>query len=175
MKIIFMIFLLILSLYIASSLDFGISPEEISLSGKEGERICSNFSLIGDSLIFLGEVKWGGENSRNMGDYAFSGEHYRIVSEFPSIAYSGKHEICFSAEKSGDYYGALLYKIQGTSYGIGTWIHLTVEKNENLFNSVNFLTGRAIGEKVSSFVVLLSLVFTLLVLILAMIIFFSRS
>ncbi|MEX0920849.1 MAG: hypothetical protein WDZ62_01140 [Candidatus Pacearchaeota archaeon] len=109
------------------ALDFGISPEEIILSGNVGEKVCKEFSLIGQDLIFNGKVKWSYEKTKNIKDYVLSGKEFEINVDFPNITNSGKKEICIEGKNPGKYNGALFYKIEETNYGIGTWINLKLE------------------------------------------------
>jgi len=148
MNRIILIFLLSLfiSLSFCSALDFGISPGIIKLSEKQNEIQCQNFTIIGGNEdIFNGDIKWSNENSKDISDYKLSPKELNINSTIPSGIKAGKYQICISSEKAGNYYGALMYKINNSSYGIGTWIELKVEGNNPLQNILS-LTGNTIKE-----------------------------
>jgi len=148
MKVIFPIFILFLyiSISFCSAVDFGISPGTIKLSEKPNEITCGNFTLIGEGNdIFNGDIKWSKENSRNINDYIITSEKLKINSEIPSKIKAGTYQICISAERGGNYYGALMYKLNNSSYGIGTWIELKVE-GENSIQNILSLTGNAIKK-----------------------------
>ncbi|VVB83411.1 Uncharacterised protein [uncultured archaeon] len=140
---IFSFFILIIFLIsFCSAVDFGISPGTIKISEKINEVVCKNFTLIGEgNNIFNGEIKWSNENSRNILDYKISSDKLKINIEIPSGIKAGTYQICISAEKGGDYYGALMYKLNNSSYGIGTWIELNAESG-NFFS----MTGSAINN-----------------------------
>jgi hypothetical protein len=135
---------LIISLSFCSALDFGISPGIIKLSEKPNEIVCKNFTIIGGNEdIFNGNIKWSNTNSKDISDYKISSKELNINSTIPSEIKAGKYQICISSEKAGSYYGALMYKINNSSYGIGTWIELKVEGNNPIQNIIS-LTGSTI-------------------------------
>jgi len=118
----------------------------IKLSEKPNEITCGNFTIIGErNDIFNGDIKWSRENSRNINDYIITSEKLKINAELPLEIKAGTYQICISAESGGNYYGALMYKLNNSSYGIGTWIELNVE-GENLIGDIVSLTGNAIKE-----------------------------
>ncbi len=155
LKIIFGISLIVFFLQNISALSFGISPEKIEISGKINEEICGNFSLIGDeNLIFVGEVKWAEENIKNILNYNISSQDIGITASYPQQTKQGKYTLCIKGNKEGEYYGALFYKIEGTSYGVGTWINVYLEREEPKLEKevkrVISLTGKVIGEKIGN-------------------------
>jgi len=168
--------ILIFSASVVQSISFGISPEKILFSGKIGERICREFSLIGENFIFSGEIKWALKDSRNIEEYKLNSENLKLEAEFPKSVSAGNYEVCIKGKESGKYYGALFYRIEGTSYGIGTWVNLDISENEKN-SKTPVLTGMFIrdSEKENSLlknalyimnvITFLSLVFLLLVLL----------
>ncbi|MEK6826908.1 MAG: hypothetical protein AABX99_00290 [Nanoarchaeota archaeon] len=147
MKIIFPIFILIIFFIpFCSAVDIGISPGTIKISEKAKEVVCKNFTLIGEeNNIFNGDIKWSNENTRNINSYTIPSEKLKINSEIPSGIKAGTYSICISAERGGNYYGALRYKLNNSSYGIGTWIELKVE-GRNPVGEILSLTGNAVRE-----------------------------
>jgi hypothetical protein len=111
-----------------NAIELGISPEEIRVDAKVEELGCSNFSLFGN-VNFLGEVKWSKIETKDLREYILSSEDLDIAINFPDKAKEGKHEICFTGKREGNYYGVLLYKAEGTGYGIGTWIKLNLKED----------------------------------------------
>ncbi len=142
-KIFFFAFILIIFfLHFFSALTLGISPGTIKISEKTNEIVCRNFTLLGDDYrIFNGEIKWSNENSKNLIDYKISSDSLGIYPQIPSEIKSGTYPICISSKNSGNYYGALMYKLNNSSYGIGAWIELNV--NGEKFLS---LTGKTTDE-----------------------------
>jgi len=142
------IFILVLFVYfisLSSSLDFGISPEEILISSRINKESCENFTLIGgESLIFSGETKWSKLKSRDIRQYSINGEDLGIKVSYPPTAASGTYYLCITPTEGGKYYGAIMYKIEGTNYGIGTWIELDVE-SESVAERISLISGNAIA------------------------------
>jgi hypothetical protein len=147
MKIVSISFIvLLISLSFCSALDFGISPTIIKISEKPNEMNCKNFTIIGGSEdIFNGDIKWSNANSKDISNYKISSKELNINTTIPSGIKSGQYQICISSEKSGSYYGALMYKLNNSSYGIGTWIELKVEGSNPIQNIIS-LTGNTIKE-----------------------------
>ncbi|VVB80591.1 Uncharacterised protein [uncultured archaeon] len=140
-KILFLIVLFFLTISFCSAFRFGISPDKIMISGKPNELICKNYSLLGDmNLLFSGELKFSKRESKNINDYTLSGEELGLQVIYERETFGGDKQICFLG-KEGKYYGALMYRINGTSYAVGTWIDYDVESNE-----LPYLTGKVISS-----------------------------
>ena len=131
-----------------SAIEFGISPEAINLDGNTGENICGNFSLIGDSkIVFNGSIAWSETNTKTISDYSLSSGSMSLKAAFPQEAGPGRYMLCVTGSKPGRYYGALFYKVESMSYGIGTWIYLNINGNE--VDNYNYFTGSAIEDDLS--------------------------
>jgi len=166
MRIIFPFFILFLFISFCSAVDFGISPGTIKLSIKQNEIVCENFTLIGnEENVFNGEVKWSRENSRNINQYNLPSEELKISAEIPLKIKAGEYQICVSAKNSGNYYGALMYKLDNSSYGIGTWIELEVKEN-NSIKTILSLTGNVINDTGIEKIFLFTPVLLIIILIL---------
>ena len=143
-KISIFLFLIIISISFCSAMYIGISPGTIKLSEKQNEVVCANFTILGgNENFFNGNIKWSNENSRKINDYTTSSEKLKINATIPSGIKSGQYKICISSSKGGNYYGALMYKLNNSSYGIGTWIELKVENGDSIQN-ISSLTGDSI-------------------------------
>ena len=141
-------FLFVLILFIlvnfTSSLEFGLSPTLIKISGDVEEKLCKDFSFFGDRPALNGEIKWSKEKSSNLNDYKFFSGESGIESSFPKEISNGKDEICFIGKRPGKYFGVLFYRVENTSYGVGTWIELElIESKKNKFPLIS-LTGFSI-------------------------------
>jgi len=136
--------ILLISFLSASSV--GISPTTIKFSQKPNEIICKNFSIFDEgNSLFLGELKWSRENSKNINQYTLSSDELKIESTFQDKIKAGKYQICVSAKNSGNYFGTLTYKIENSSYAIGAWIQLNITNN-NHFSKILSITGSSIKE-----------------------------
>jgi hypothetical protein len=167
MKKIFPLFILslLISFSFYSALDFGISPGIIKLSEKPNEISCKNFTIIGEGEdIFNGDIKWSNANSKDISDYKISSKDLNLNTTIPSEIKTGQYQICISSEKAGNYYGALMYKLNNSSYGIGTWIELKVEGSNPIQNIIS-LTGNTIKEIPYQKVFLFTPIFLLIILI----------
>ena len=167
-KIICLIFILLLLLLIpfSSSSTLGISPGTIEFFEEPNQIICKNFTIFADNdSLFYGEVKWSKENSKNINQYTLSSEELNINTNFPNKTKSGQYQICLSVKKEGNYFGALMYKLKDSSYGIGSWIELSIAKN-NSMTKILLLTGNAINKTGSKKIFFLTPILLLIILIL---------
>lgn len=146
-KIVFsFLLILLISISFYSATDFGISPGIIKFSEKQNEVQCQNFTIIGGNWdIFNGNVKWSNTNSKDISDYKLSSKELNLNVTIPLETQAGQHKICISSEEAGNYYGALMYKLNNSSYGIGTWIELKVEGTNPIQNILS-LTGSTIKQ-----------------------------
>lgn len=138
-----LIFLILLSISFASSLEVGITPPKIFETGYVNEPSCTFFKLYGENISFVdGGVMFSNKNSKDIQDYTLSPGLVGLGVSFLKETSEGEKEICFLPKKKGEYYGAITYKINGTSYGIGTWINLKIDGPSQPL----LLTGKAIEE-----------------------------
>jgi len=138
MKFIFMVvgILILVSQTNVVALTFGIAPERMTFEGIVGEEICREFSLIGDEeLIFEGAVKWSEEETRRISDYKIESGEFGLEANYPRRIGNGTQMLCIIGNHEGKYYGALFYNIEGTNYGVGTWINLELTKKKSSFFS----------------------------------------
>jgi hypothetical protein len=137
----FFIIVLLIPFIFSSSL--GISPTTIKFYEKQNEVICKNFSILGnEENILNGEIEWSRENNKDVSKYILSSNDLEINIDFPIKVKKGEYQICIYSEREGKTYGILTYKLENSSYAIGTWIELEVAKN-NLQNVLP-LTGDSI-------------------------------
>lgn len=170
-----LLFFIILLTTSVSSLEFGISPSEMYLEGEIDENICRNFTLIGDERNFSGELKLSETETRNVESYNLHSGDFRIVAEYPKETNSGKQEICIKGLEEGEYYGALLYKVSETSYGVGMWITLNTQDGKTIQETKSerkslFSTGRFVQDTSQNinqeFLLILLFLFVVLIFVL---------
>jgi hypothetical protein len=172
MRVVIYFLFIIFFIGLLSSLDFGISPGDIHLVAKKGEMVCMNFSLIGgDDMVFSGDLRWSKTKTRDVNDYNIEEGSLKISSLYPIRTGHGKYQVCLSGEKGGNYYGALLYRIEDEAYGIGAWIDFEVSEPgliEKTSETINLLTSRVAMKnnlKSNLFLILLFLLLTFLLII----------
>jgi hypothetical protein len=155
----------ILFLLSVSAINFGISPKHIEIMTYPESESCANFTLTGDRLVvFTGEVLWSNYKTKNINDYTFSSEEVGIRAVYPKIATPGTWKICCSSKAGGKHFGALLYRVYETNYGIGTWVDLEIEKSTS--GRPSLITTFAIEELPTVKHTLFGLGFLLLILLL---------
>jgi hypothetical protein len=144
-KLISYLIILILFFSFVSSSILGVSPDKLVFNENQNEKICMNFSLLGDSgSIFYGAIKWSEEKSRDISKYTLSSEQVNVYPDFPKQIPAGRYQICISSEDSKNKYGILSYKLENSSYAIGIWVEVNATKNN--FNPILSLTGNAVKE-----------------------------
>jgi len=143
------LFLLIILLYSAYSLEIGINPAYLNLEDKAEEEICQNVSIYADRDINVTiKDKWTEiERSRKIKDYNLSSENFglNVVSLEKVFIFANETkeiEICFSGENAGNFYGAVLFESEKGYASIGSWVNLKVTEEEK--KNIISLTGKAI-------------------------------
>jgi len=164
------LFLLIILLYSAYSLEMGINPAYLNLESKAEKTVCQNVSLYADREINITiKNKWTKiDESRKITDYNLSSKDLslKVVSMekvFISANETKEIGVCFSGKNVGNFYGAVLFESEGGYASIGSWINLKItETQKNNFLSV---TGAVIGANKKSFLLigLLSLILEIIV------------
>ncbi|MEM0465248.1 MAG: hypothetical protein QXW97_00935 [Candidatus Pacearchaeota archaeon] len=149
------LFLIITCFFIINSvisLELSISPGNLNFSGNVSQRICKEiFIKTSYAGNILGETKWIKKfnKKRDIGEYNLKPEDLNLIIDYPSKIKSDgislKKEICITANKSGEYYGAITYKTQEGYAGVGSWIYVNIEKEQkNYKNSIEKITGMSI-------------------------------
>ena len=141
-------------LYIASSLELGVSPSEVRINGNVSEMACTNFnvyskgyegSIIVDSKCSKSLI---GEKDLKMYKYSASDVGLEVTDNDNLESLSEQtDEICFTASKPGKYRGVVIYQTEGKGAGVGSWIVLDIGEgffDENL-NRI-FLIGAVIAN-----------------------------
>jgi hypothetical protein len=143
MKSLILFLAIFLMIGLVSSLSFGVSPDRINLETQQNKDVCTNVKLIGENLVFSGEMKWSEGSSKDVNDYMINGKDIGISEKYPHRTGPGTYQICFESEKPGEFQGTLKYKIENSSYGIAIWINLLVEETEktSLPEKITLLTG----------------------------------
>ncbi len=133
---------IILCFGIVEGVRIGVSPDKLKFSGEVGEKICNNFTLFGENLVFYGNLVFNNKQSKNINDYKLTSEELWIESEFAKIGFSGINSLCLKSYKKGDYFGAILFNVPDTIYGVGIWIELNITGKE----PISLFTGNSIRE-----------------------------
>ena len=125
-RISLIIFFLIALMWIASSLEFGVSPGSLDFYEENGESICRYFKLVSDyEMDLIGDIYWSKLESKNVNDFDLESGEMFIDESFEKnvnfVNYTEK-KICLSFEKNGKYYGLLIYKIKNGMFGVGIWL-----------------------------------------------------
>ncbi|OGJ13293.1 hypothetical protein A3K82_01925 [Candidatus Pacearchaeota archaeon RBG_19FT_COMBO_34_9] len=155
------------------SLELGISPAYLNLETRTGKEICENMTIYSDRNIdIIIKDRWTeAGKSRELKDYNLSAEDMGIKIIFPERIHvsANKKEnikICFSGEKEGIFYGAVLFDSEGGYATIGSWISLNVTEGEKK-NFIS-LTGMTIGAKKSISYIMSGLSVALLIVLIVL-------
>jgi hypothetical protein len=153
------LFLLIILLYSAYSLEMGINPAYLSLEGKTEEKVCQNISVYADRDINMTiKDRWTNiDGSRKIKDYNLSSEELGLevasIEKLPISANETKEiVVCFSGENAGNFYGAVLFESDNGYASIGSWINLKITGSQK--NNLLPLAGAAIGANKNNFLLI---------------------
>jgi hypothetical protein len=174
MKKIIILLVLILELNFLSSQTIGINPTEVNIETVIGGEICKSLTLKATGEIFA-QDRWlkQGEKQKILSNYNLSSKDFDIEIKYNKIFRINEKErlnFCITPKKAGEFQGVLLYKVEGTNFGVGIWINLKVlEKNKMS------ITGNTIKKNIFNFeeksLVGLGTCFILLSLTLAILLF----
>lgn len=104
---------------------------------------CSTFEIFGkEDWILQGETRFSKKESRNLADYSLMAKDRGCLVTFQSPTYPGKKEICIRCDNGGTYFAIIRYHLEGTDYGIGTWIHAEISGPRFM----ETLTGKTLQE-----------------------------
>lgn len=173
--ILFICCLFFLNIICASSLT--ISPEQISFIGKTNQEICNEISIKLDSeQTLIGEDKWAepGFSLRKLSQHNNDASELGIEINYPSILKVTNKEtvsVCINGKQSGNFHGALLYRIDGEPVRVGIWMNVNLTRNGIIPQSI---TGSVINENNFSNVFIISSV-TLMILLIGLIFILYRK
>jgi len=170
--------MIILLISFVSASEIGISPSKLEFSGKVGEVICYDITLIADDKeVLIGKDRWSLRDSKELNDYNSRADEFGIEIDYiKSIEFKGSQdvEVCLRAIEPGIYYGALVY--QAGSAGVGTWIRVTISEDREKTETGNAgITGKVINENNSGIFVLAFGEVLFLVIIFILLIFIIRK
>jgi len=146
----FLILFLFIFLFISPiyGIELGISPGNINFKGNASEKICQNISIHTDYQgKLIGEIKWVKDINliKKIENYKSNSFEKGIEAEYSSIINVRKEniisEVCLKANKSGNYYGAIIYKTEGGYAGVGSWIEVNINKNKENIPDTSLITG----------------------------------
>lgn len=183
------VFVLIFTFYLSSAYELGISPSDMALDGRAGEKICRDFAVF--SKDYNGKVviadRWSFIKSQNAENYNLSSKEIGLEINYKrSVDLSDERlesEVCFKFNYGGNFYGILLFRTEEGDVEIVVPIYASItgnkmpENNSNVtdknvslkekndyFEGKLFLTGSAIGAR-SIGATEISLLATLLLLV----------
>jgi hypothetical protein len=164
-----------------------LHPPKIEFSGNANEKICQTISVFSDYKgNLIAKIKWTDKkDSKNLNDYNLNSSKLEIINDFSEKIVSNNDqkdvEICLTFEKSGEYYGALLYNTETSPAGVGIWVYANIKGSNYNLDLSNFkkITGNTIlkikeivkdsknqkGLLVSSTTLLLFILFILLLFV----------
>jgi hypothetical protein len=147
---ILLFFFIFFFLSIVYGAELKIWSPELKLDGKTSEKICGKINVSAKNDLSI-SYKWAEDESRDLRDYLFVSEK-RGIAEYPIEKRIVEGELstytfCFSSENGGRYYGVILFKIENTSFGVGSWIKLRIISQEREGLVFNVLNGGVINEK----------------------------
>ena len=128
--------IVILNIILVNAGQLSITPAELFINASINEKTCGKIKITSDHTgNLLGELKWSEDFKKELKDYKFSSDYFKLNETYPKkIYFSGKDRkeanICFTSKKAGSYNGLLIYHTENGYAGIGIWVHLTVVKKE---------------------------------------------
>ncbi len=163
----------------SSAIEFGISPDTMNFEGSIGEDICRNFSLIGSKeLIFNGTILWSENNTKIIPNYLIHSNTISLEATYPQETGPGRYKVCIRGNESGEYYGALFYRIENTNYGIGAWIYLNLRDNGYRYHNLiigNVINVDTLNKGLTAYPLLLFLMFFLVIELIVLLIILIKN
>lgn len=161
-KISFLLFVFLIFLDFASSLEIGARPSGLDFELRENEVVCKQIDLFSSSFINQVFVRdyWSETESRNLLDYDKHPSDFDIKIDYDGLIEIDAEEefdFCVSAKESGEYFGVILFEIMDSNAAIGVWVNLDVNGREDTLTG---LTGFASFSEYSANSLFLQMVFT---------------
>lgn len=133
-----------------------VFPAKIELNGSVDEELCSKVKISSDyEGNIIVRTKWARKDTKNINDYYLDAESIGINEYFNkklNIENTKEETFCLTAEKSGKYYGALLYNTENSYAGVGIWITVNIQGDEAIENKMDDkITGRVIKDSETDF------------------------
>ena len=148
MKFLLILIAILFLVNLISATKLGISPGNLIFNGSVNEKICKNLTINTDYQgDIIGESKWIEKikEKRDIKDYNLNANNLNLNIEFPERINITKNiweiEVCITAKKPGRYNGAILYKTADSYAGVGSWIEVDINKNENQTFESASITG----------------------------------
>jgi len=126
-----------------------LHPPKIEFSGNTNEKICQTVTVFSDYRGNLSaRIRWTDKkDSKDLNDYNLGSSNLSIINGFAEkiVSNNDKKEIdiCLTFEKSGEYYGALLYNAETGSAGVGIWAYANIRGDGNNVD-ISKITGNVV-------------------------------
>lgn len=128
-----LVFLFIFSISGVYALNMEISPANLDFDLDLGELVCKNVSVKSDYFGFIiGEDYWSNTASKDIGDYVFESPDGLEIDYSKELQGLGESKVCIYSENPGKYDGVLVYSLEDSRLGVGTWLNVSVSGNEKL-------------------------------------------
>lgn len=166
-KLFSFLFIFVFLIINVSAINLSIYPSKLSFNSSIGEMQCQNIFLNSDSgNVLVGSDLWSYSKSNSLIDYNISSDEFEVEIFYPknfSIENRTKIEVCIIGNKKGNFYGALLYKIDGKPLRAGTWIELNVEGNDLIKITGNAILNDSYGNYLITPIILVVILIGLLI------------
>jgi hypothetical protein len=126
-----------------------LHPPKIEFSGNTNERICQTVTVFSDYRGNLSaRIRWTDKaDSKDLNDYNLDSTNLSIINGFAEKIVSNNDQkevdVCLTFEKSGEYYGALLYNAETGSAGVGIWAYANI-KGDSHNVDISEITGNVV-------------------------------
>jgi hypothetical protein len=146
-KNIFFVFL-IFFIYSVNAATLTISPPQLDFKGVVGEEICNNIKIkVNGTENLTGKIKWAEEGyfERVLNEHKLDSEELDLEIDFSEEIEINEIEeikICLRGKKAGKFHGVLLYKIKDKPLQIGIWTNVTLEGNNFIKMTGNFINNK---------------------------------
>jgi hypothetical protein len=147
-----------------------ISPPHLNFEGKVGDEICNNIKIkVNGTENMTGKIKWAKEGyfERILHEHNLDSEELNLKINFPEkvkVDGSEEIEICLRGKKSGKYHGVLLYRIQDKPLQIGIWTNVSLEGNDFIKMTGNFVNAEGESNNLLIFPIILLIIFFVLLI-----------
>jgi len=161
-----LMFLIVFTVEGAGALRMGASPPELNFQGKTGEGLCEDLTLFGDGYLRIFKIydKWSYSKDKEISSYILDSKYFGIRGNYPpyiGVFEQNKLNLCFKANKSGNYYGLLFIESEEADAGLGIWLKLNITASQD--DGRSFTLKQAMGR-----VGMLEMTFLAMVLLIAL-------
>jgi hypothetical protein len=123
-----------LLLPLISAIQLTLRPPRLGIQAEPSSQICKNITVSSDKQMNVSvQDSWANFKSKDLNDYNLTSESLDLTVDYQKTFFippglEVPAEICFTAKRSGIFYGTVVFQSENSCASIGTWVELNISK-----------------------------------------------